>query len=215
MQRQNLDIIAHCNGDAALDNFLDALSFARNAGGKSESRFVVIHSQTAREDQLDALLRLGAIPSFFTPHLYYCGDQHFRFFLGPERANRMNPVKSAVRRGLRYTLHNDSPVIINEVVDGRNTFMEIMESAINRRTAEGRVLGEDQKLTPYEALAGVTINGAWQAREQDSKGSITAGKVADLVILSDDPLRKNTEIFKDLRVLATLKEGRLVYGGYP
>lgn len=215
MQQQNLDVLGHCNGDAALDNFLDALSFARTTGSRSESRFVVIHSQTAREDQLDSLLQLGGIPSFFTPHLYYIGDQHFRFFLGPERANRMNPVKSAVRRGLRYTLHNDSPVIINDVVGGRNTFIEIMESAINRRTAEGRVLGEDQKLTPYEALAGVTINGAWQAREQDSKGSITAGKVADLVILSGDPLRNNTENFKDLRVFATLKEGKLVYGSYP
>lgn len=126
----------------------------------------------------------------------------------------MNPAKSAVRRGLRYTLHNDSPVVMNNIFGGRNTFIEIMEAAINRRTSSGRVLGEDQKLTPHEALAGVTINSAWQAREQDSKGSITAGKIADLVILSQDPLQKNTENFKDLQVVATVKEGKLVYGSY-
>ncbi len=210
-------MLAHCNGDGILDNFLDALSYTRanSQVTTSNSRFIAIHAQTAREDQLDSMVQLGANPSFFSPHIYYWGDQHYKYFLGPERSKRMNPAKSAVNRNLSYTLHNDSPVIMNGVFQGRNTFLGILDAAINRKTSGGLLLGEDQKITPYEALAGVTINSAWQSREQDRKGSITEGKIADLVILSDDPLKPNTELFKDIQVLTTIKEGKVVFGSYP
>ena len=79
---------------------------------QTQSRFVVVHAQTAREDQLDSMKTLNAHPSFFSPHIYYWGDEHYRVFLGPERANRMNPAKSAVKRNLTFTLHNDSPVVM-------------------------------------------------------------------------------------------------------
>ena len=89
-----------------------------------------------------------------------------------------------------------------------------MEAAINRRTYSGRVLGENQKIQPLEALKAVTINGAWQAREDHIKGSITAGKMADFVVLSDDPLNQNTTDFKKIQIMATVKKGKLVYGKF-
>ena len=89
-----------------------------------------------------------------------------------------------------------------------------MEAAINRKTASGRVLGENQKILPLEALKAVTINGAWQAREENIKGSITVGKMADFVVLSDDPLKENTTNFKSIQVVATVKKGKLVYGKF-
>lgn len=95
-----------------------------------------------RDDQLDKMASLGRVsPSFFSPHISFWGDQHYKIFLGPERASRMNPAKSAAKRGLLYTLHNDSPVILNGVLDGKNTFMSIIEAAVNRKTPSGRVLG--------------------------------------------------------------------------
>lgn len=176
---------------------------------------MVVHGQTAREEQLDRLKALDGSITFFSPHIYYWGDQHYQIFLGPERANRMNPAKWAVQKNIPYTLHNDCPVIMNGVLDGRNTFLGIMEAAVNRETSGGRTLGEEQKLTPFEALKALTINSAIQSHEEDTKGSISVGKKADLVILSDDPLKGNPKHLKDLQVLATVKEGRLVFGVYP
>jgi len=89
----------------------------------------------------------GATPSFFAPQIYYWGDIHYKITLGPERANRLSPSKSAVKRNLLYTLHNDSPVVVAGKYNGRNTFMEILDAAVNRDTSSGRILGEDQRLT--------------------------------------------------------------------
>jgi predicted amidohydrolase YtcJ len=109
---------------------------------------------------------LDIIPSFFPVHLYYWGDKHYNIFLGPTRANRMNPIGSAIRRNLTYTLHNDSPVVLAGVVNGVNTFLKIVSSAVNRMTSSGRVLDDGtQKISVYDALKGVTINSAFQAHQ--------------------------------------------------
>jgi predicted amidohydrolase YtcJ len=126
----------------------------------------------------------------------------------------MNPVKSAITRNLKYTLHNDSPVVVAGVFNGRNTFIEILDSAVNRVTSGGRLLGADQRVTPYEALAGMTINSAWQAQSDSIKGSITVGKNADLIILSDNPLEQRGKRIKDIKVVTTIKNGAIVYGQY-
>jgi predicted amidohydrolase YtcJ len=110
------------------------------------------------------MVTLDAHPSFFIAQVYYWGDLHYQITLGPVRANRMNPVKSAVNRNLSYTLHNDSPVVVAGFLNGRNTFIEILDAAVNRKTIGGRLLGADQRVTPYQALAGLTINSAWQSK---------------------------------------------------
>jgi predicted amidohydrolase YtcJ len=100
----------------------------------------------------------------------------------------MDPVKSSVNRSQLYTLHNDSPVVVAGFFNGKNTFIEILDAAVNRMTIGGRTLGDDQKVTAYEALAGMTINSAWQSKSDNIKGSITVGKYADLIILSANPI---------------------------
>ena len=119
--------MAHTNGDGATDNFLDAVEWAKkNSNLKKDTRFVIIHGQTLREDQLDRMVELDVHVSLFPVHIYYWGDKHYQLFLGPERANRMNPVKSVIKRGIVYTIHNDSPVVVTGVVDGLNTFLQII-----------------------------------------------------------------------------------------
>ncbi len=128
--------------------------------------------------------------SFFPPHIYYWGDLHYAVFLGPKRANRMNPAGSALRKGVNFTLHNDSPTVIAGIINGQNTFLKIISAAVNRKTISGRVLDDGtQKISVYDALKAITINSAWQSKEQNTKGSIEVGKKADLIILSDNPLQ--------------------------
>jgi predicted amidohydrolase YtcJ len=128
----------------------------------------------------------------------------------------MNPVGSAARRGLKYTLHNDSPVVLMGLFKGYNTFLKGIYAAVNRKTITGRILDDgSQKISIYDALKGVTINAAWQANEDGEKGSIEVGKVADLIILNKNPLELEPEEIDTLNVEATIKKGNLVFGRYP
>lgn len=215
---QNIDIHAHCSGDKAADNMLSAVEWAKDNSDPTQvkPRIIMIHSQTVREDQLDRFRALGINPSFFPAQIYYWGDKYYKIFLGPDRANRMSPIGSALKRKIRFTLHNDSPVVLAGTFNGFNTFMKAISSAVNRVTSGGRVLDDGtQKIPVYEALKGVTINSAWQSHEEDVKGSIEVGKIADLVILNHNPLTMKQIQLDRLQVLATIKEGKLVYGSYP
>ena len=119
-----IDSLVHCNGDQASDNMITAMEWAHNGTNlTSDARFVMLHSQTIREDQLDSLVKQNIIPSFFPGHIYYWGDEHYQIFLGPERANRMDPVRSAIKRNLTFTLHLDSPTIVMGKIQGINTFL--------------------------------------------------------------------------------------------
>lgn len=103
--------IIHGNGDAAIDDILYGLRQAQKAFPREDTRHVIIHAQMAREDQLDEMQALRVIPSFFVLHTYYWGDRHRDIFMGPERAARMSPTRSAGARGIPYTIHTDSPIV--------------------------------------------------------------------------------------------------------
>lgn len=197
-------VYAHCNGDAAADQFIGAIEKATAKHGPSDRRSTVIHAQTLREDQLDMMQRLGVMPSYFVSHTFYWGDWHRDSVLGNERASRISPVRSTIDRGMRYTLHNDSPVVPSDC-------RMLLWSATNRRTRSGQVLGEDQRIGVHDALRGITIDAAYQHFEDDIKGSIEAGKLADLVIVEQDPETMDVSNLRDLRILETLKRGETIY----
>ncbi len=201
---QGWQLLVHANGDAASDQMLAAVEAATRAHGLGDRRTVMIHAQTVREDQLDTLQRLGVVPSFFGMHCYYWGDWHRESTLGPVRADRISPARSALRRGLRFTEHHDAPVAFPDA-------MAILDSAVNRRTRSGDILGPDQRLTVMEALRSITLWAAWQHFEEDRKGSLAVGKLADLVILSEDPTAVPTHRLRSLKVLETIKEGTAIY----
>jgi predicted amidohydrolase YtcJ len=143
---------------------------------------------------------LGVIPSFFVLHSFYWGDRHREIFLGPERAARISPARSAELRGLRFTLHADSPVVPMEP-------LRMLWAAVNRRTTSGRELGPEQRISPQRALRAVTIDAARQHFQQDELGSLEPGKLADLVILSRSPLDDPAGI-DEIRVLETIIGGQ-------
>ena len=124
--------------------------------------------------------------------------------LGVARAERISPTRSALERGLAFTLHTDAPVTPPDM-------LQTLWSAVNRRTRSNDILGPQQRLTTAEALAGLTINGAKQYGEDLLKGSIAVGKLADFVILSCNPLLMPNEQLRSLRVETTISHGRTVF----
>lgn len=201
----NIQVNVHCNGDAASDQFIRCYKKALEAtGNKLDLRPVMVHAQTVREDQLDEMKKIGIIPTFFLDHIWFWGDYHYESVLGPERANRISPAKSALNRGMNFTLHQDSPVKMpNQIL--------ALHNAVNRETQSGRILGEDQRLTVKEAIKALTINAAYQYFEENEKGSIEVGKLADFVILDKNPLEVKKSEIKNIKVLQTIKEGNTIY----
>lgn len=204
--KNHRQLLAHCNGDAASQQFLNQYETAwRESEDKPMLRPTMIHCQTVREDQLDRMPELGMVPSIFVGHIWYWGDIH-RKNLGEERAARISPVRSARKRDLVYNFHQDTPVT-------KPDMMHSVWCAVNRRTRSGFVLGADQTVGVYDALKAVTINAAYAYGEENEKGTLEPGKLADLVVLKENPLTADPMQLKDIAVAATYKEGICLYGG--
>lgn len=202
---RNLQVNVHTNGDAAGDQFIRCYKKAlEETGSKEELRPVMVHAQTVREDQLDDMKKLGIIPTFFLDHIWFWGDYHYESVFGPERANHLSPAKWALDRGMNFTLHQDPPVKMPNMVLA-------IHNAVNRKTQSGRVLGEDLVIPVMEAIKAVTINGAYQYFEEDIKGSIEEGKYADFVILDKNPLEVSKDKLKEIKVLETIKQGNTIF----
>jgi predicted amidohydrolase YtcJ len=199
---KGVQIFTHANGDAAIDMIIDAI---REAGVTATDgrRDCVIHSQFMRPDQLDAYVELGMTPSFFTVHTFFWGDVHVAN-TGPERAGFMSPMVAAQQRGIRFSNHSDFSVTPMDP-------LRMMHSSITRRSRSGVVIGEDQRVDVMTALRAMTIDAAWQIFEEDTKGSIAPGKLADFVILDRNPIEVDTDSLLDLQVIETFKEGESVW----
>ncbi|MGH7288348.1 MAG: amidohydrolase [Myxococcota bacterium] len=197
-------VAIHGNGDAAIDDILDALEAAQLGDPQLDARPVIVHAQMMQPDQLDRVKRLRAIPSFFVLHTYYWGDRHRERFLGPERAARISPARTAQQKDVRFTLHCDTPVVPVEP-------LRLVWAAVNRRTTSGQELGADERIDVTSALRAITIDAAFQHFEEDQKGSLEPGKLADLVILGRSPLAENPDDLDAIPVLETIVGGRSVY----
>lgn len=202
--RNKWQILAHCNGDAAAAQYIAALQQAGTPEMLKAIRPVMIHAQTVREDQLDEMAHLGIMPSFFSIHTYYWGDWHRDETLGQERAYRISPAASAIRRNMFWTSHHDAPVALPDSI-------RILSSCVTRKSRSGDIIGPDQRVSMADALKALTIHAAWQYGEEARKGTIEVGKVADLVVLSGNPLKVDPNRIMDLKVVETIKEGRTVY----
>ncbi|MEH0155421.1 amidohydrolase [Limibacter armeniacum] len=197
-------ILVHCNGDAASDQFIRAASQATKKYGKKDRRPVMVHSQTVRFDQLDSMKALGVMPSFFSMHTYYWGDWHRDETLGKERAYKISPTNTAMKKGMIFTEHHDAPVALPSSI-------MILHTTVNRTSRSGDVIGPDERVSPYVALESITKWAAYQYFEEDKKGMLKEGMLADLVILDKNPLKVAPENIKDIQVLETIKEGNTVF----
>ncbi|HBQ00474.1 MAG TPA: amidohydrolase [Gammaproteobacteria bacterium] len=200
---RGVPVLAHANGDAAIELMIDGVANAIAAGPVPDHRSVIIHAQLIREDQLDRVAELGIIPSFYSVHPFFWGDWH-RLSFGEERARFISPVQAAIARGIPFTVHNDSPIVPPDM-------MRLVEITVNRETRSGFVLGPDQRASVMQALHAITLGAAYQYFEEDEKGSITVGKRADLVILEDNPLTVATSELGEVSVLETFARGKSIF----
>jgi predicted amidohydrolase YtcJ len=195
----------HVNGDAAIDQAIRVIKRLKDENiYKPELRATLIHVQNSRPDHIQKIKELGVIPSYFSTHAYLWGDWHYSSVFGPERASFISPANSALKAGITFTIHHDSPVTPPDLITA-------VYAAVNRKTRSGMILGPNERITPLEALKAITINGAYQLQEENRKGSIKAGKLADFVILDQNPLTIDPENLRNLKVLETIKEGKTLY----
>lgn len=196
-------ILTHANGDAAMDQMIRTMSKVSKDYEKKDRRNVIVHGQYVREDQLDTYKELDVIASLFPLHTFYWGDWH-KQIIGDELGNKISPTRTALNKGLRLTIHTDAPVALPNL-------MRMVGISVERKSRSGQVIGAGEKLTAYEALKGITEWSAYQHFEENNKGTIEEGKLADLVVLDRNPLKVPEEDIKDIVVLETIKEGNSVY----
>lgn len=200
----DIQIITHANGEAASDQLIAFVRAAVEKHGQGDRRPVLIHGQFLREDQVDSLNGLGIIPSLFPMHTFYWGDWHRDHTVGPENADNISPTGWVVKRGMKFTTHHDAPVAFPNS-------MRVLDATVTRRSRSGDIIGPSQRVDVMTALKAMTIWPAYQHFEEDSKGSIEVGKLADFVILSADPTAVDPETLDQIKVVETIKEGRSVY----
>jgi predicted amidohydrolase YtcJ len=202
--RGGYQVAIHGNGDAAIDDILESFAKAQSEFPRNDTRHRIEHCQTPREDQLDRMRELGISPSFFVGHVFYWGDRHRDLFLGPARAARISPLASTHRRAIRFSVHNDTPVT---PVDP----LMLVWTAVTRETKAGKVLGADQRISVLDALRAITSDAAWQNHDEAARGSIEPGKVADFVIVSENPLTVPAARIRDITIEETIIGGRSVW----
>jgi predicted amidohydrolase YtcJ len=202
---QGIQLYMYSNGDAGIDLSLSAIAKAVAASGqKDDRRTVIAHSYFVRQDQLAQYKAQGIGASMMPPHMMLYGDQ-LRTYLGPERADLESPLQSALMQGLNTTLHCDYP-------SASPNMLEAIGAAVTRTTmVAGTLMGPQERLEPYTALLAATRNVARTYRDEAVKGTITAGKIADLVILDANPLTVAPEKIRDIKVVETIKRGRTIY----
>jgi predicted amidohydrolase YtcJ len=199
----NWQLKSHTNGDAAADQLFRAVGKAAAKYGNDDRRTTIIHGQLIRMDQLDSLKKYNIVGSFFPMHTYYWGDW-YKKIIGPDKAQQISPIKSALAKGIRVTSHTDAPVALPNL-------MMILWTTVNRISRSGTIMGPNERLTPYEALKTFTIWGAEQFFEEKNKGTLAAGKLADMVVLDKNPLKVDPITLKDIVVVKTIKDGKVVF----
>ncbi len=205
--KNNWQILTHTNGDAAIDQLIRTMKPLKEKYGNEGRRDVIIHGQYIREDQLNAAKDMNMIASLFPLHTFYWGDWHEQL-IGDSLVQNISPVKTALNKGIDVTIHTDAPVALPNL-------MRVLWTAVARTSRSGKIIGPDERITPYEALQAITIWSAYQHYEEDKKGSLENGKLADLVILDKNPLKVEPDNIKDIQVLKTIKEGEIVFEKQP
>jgi predicted amidohydrolase YtcJ len=200
--RAGLNVHMHCNGNRTEELAIETVESVLREAPWPDHRHTITHAQLTTQAQLRKMAALGLCANFFANHLWYWGDQHYEQTVGPERANSLEPCASALREGVPFSIHSDAGVT-------PLGHLHTMWCAVNRVTPKGRVLGETEKISSYEALRAATISAAYQLHLDHEIGSLEAGKRADFAVLEDDPLTIDPMKIRDIEVWGT------VLGGIP
>lgn len=198
-------ILVHSQGDAAVDQILDAIETVYGAHPATGLNRVE-HATMARADQIERMKRLGCEPSFMTDFIHLYGADYRDKLFGPERADFMVPVGAAAKAGIGYSLHTDNPAAglpLNP--------MRLVQTAVTRRCmTDGSVIGPDLAVTVDQALRGITVYAARQLGMGDRIGSLEVGKEADFTLLESDPYATDPGQLSGIKVSETWVAGARV-----
>ncbi len=209
--RLGYQVAIHAQGDYTINMAVDAIENAMQKYPRPDPRHRIEHCLCPTQAELDRMQQLGIITNFYLFHPWFWGDQHINDFIGAERAGRMVPAKTAMDMGIMVCAHSDCPVCTpNNPVWPSNPLWG-MWCAVNRKTRSGVDIGPREKLTPMEALKAYTLNGAYASFEEDIKGSLESGKLADMVVLSDNPLEIDPWEIRNIKVEKTIIGGKIVF----
>jgi predicted amidohydrolase YtcJ len=200
--KAGIQLHIHTNGDEASELATEMIGRALTAHPRLDHRHTLQHCQMADEAIFRRMHAFGMCVNLFANHIYYWGEQHRALTVGPSRAQRMNACGTALATGVPLAIHSDTPVT---PVDPLFT----MWCAMNRLTAQDRVLGPDERITPQQALHAVTLGPAYTLHLDHLIGSIDVGKFADFAVLDRDPLTVEPTQIRDIKVLATVSGGRV------
>jgi predicted amidohydrolase YtcJ len=192
----------HANGDVAIDKTLRVYERLQRESPRKDPRFRIEHCTLITDDLVRRIRALGAIPNPFSTYVYYHGEKMREY--GAERLNRMFAVRSFLDAGVRVTQTSDYP-------PGPFEPMMALQSSVTRTDSKGTVWGPRQRVTVEEALRVGTMHGAYASFEERLKGSLEPGKLADLVVLGQDPLRVDPAKLIGVPVERTMAGGRWIY----
>ncbi len=196
-------IAIHTQGDAAINEVIDAYDELKNELDFSTSRHRLEHCLLFPEENIDRLKKLNLTPSFHINHLFYYGDALKNNLIGEERTEKILPVGSMRENGIRYSLHADQPMFES------NPF-RLIQTAVERKTTSGDVIGKKQKISTIEAIKSLTLNAAWQINMEDKIGSLEKGKYADFIVINKNPLKIQSNELSTIKCLKTFINGNLV-----
>ncbi len=209
--RRGYQVAIHAQGDWGITVAVNAIEHAMERFPRPDPRHRIEHTLCPTLEDLRRMRRLGVIPNMFLFHPWFWGDQHIDNFIGPERAARMVPARTALDLGLRPCAHSDCPVCTPDDPVWPSNPLWAMACAVTRKTRGGRDIGPAERITPLEALRMYTTHGAFASFEERRKGSLEVGKLADMVVLAENPLAVDGWHIKDIVVVKTILGGRVVH----
>jgi len=193
----------HCTGDHGQDISVDAIVDALKRKPREDSRHSIIHGYFPTSNSLKKMRKHGIL-YMAQPRFLHCWGESLLKIVGPERANRFKPLRTYIDSGIKVVGGSDAPVV------DPNPFLG-MHAAVTRKTVTGRVLGPEERVSIEEAIRMYTIDGAAATFEEDIKGSIEKGKLADLAVLDKDLLTIPPDKVKNIKVVMTMIGGEIVY----
>ena len=202
VHRAGFQVCVHANGDATIDMVLNAYEKAQSEFPRNDPRHRIEHCTVVDRDLINRIARLGSVATPFCTYVYYHGEK-LRFY-GEDRVSEMFAQRSFLDAGVIATGATDYPPGPFEPLLG-------IQSCVTRMDSSGKVWGANQRISVEEALRIYTLHGAYASFEENIKGSIEAGKLADLVVLGSDPTAIDPHGIKDIPIVRTVIGGRTVF----
>ena len=200
--RHGFQVGIHANGDVTIEMVLNAYQRVQERSGRADSRHRIEHCSLVNPKLLERIKNLGVIPTPFYTYVHYHGNKWVNY--GEAKMRWMFAHRSFLDHGIPVAGASD-------YTPGPYEPMMAIQSMVTRKDFQGRVWGANQRISAGEALRICTINGAFASFEEKSKGSIEAGKLADFVVLAEDPHEVEPDRIKEIEVARTFVGGASVH----